>query len=207
MKSILIISIFLLMVFSCKQSEISPNTLKSNKKVLLDISHGGNDPGAVNKQGLKEKDLSLDYASYISAELLKNKVDVIQTRTEDEFISLTERVGMAESKSIDVVISIHFNASKDPSESGLKTNFKPGCKKSLALDSLFHSKVLASNLIKDNGGKPWKFFILKNSPVPAMIIEVGYLTNEEEVKLINDDNFKVKFANILSETLVDYLQI
>lgn len=204
MKSVIFLSLFLGMFLSCTQSEISS---EDNKRVLIDIGHGGKDPGAVNKQGVKEKDLSLDYASYITAELSKMKLEVLQTRTADEFISLVDRVDMSESKSVDVVVSIHFNASNDPSDSGLKTYFKPECEKSMTLDSLFHANLTATNLIKDNGGEPWKFFILKNSAAPAILIDVGYLTNEEDLKLIKDDDFKVKFANVLSETLVEYLQI
>jgi N-acetylmuramoyl-L-alanine amidase len=195
------------MVLSCTQSEISSNTFKPENTILIDISHGGEDPGAISKQGIKEKDLSLNYASYINAELTRKKLGVIQTRTEDEFISLADRVEMAESKNIDVVVSIHFNTSKDPSESGIKTYFKPECEKSKSLDNLFHANVIASNLIKDNGGDPGVFFVLKNSPVPAILIDVGYLTNEEDLKLIKNDEFKVKFASVLSETLVEYLRI
>ena len=207
MKSVILFSLFLLMVLSCTQSEISSNTFKSENTILIDISHGGKDPGAISKQGTKEKDLSLNYASYINAELNRKKLGVIQTRTEDEFISLADRVEMAEAKNIDVVVSIHFNASRDPSKKGIKTYFKPECEKSKSLDNLFHANVIASNLIKDNGGDPGVFFILENSPVPAILIDVGYLTNEEDLKLIKDDEFKVKFASVLSETLVEYLRI
>ena len=206
MKSVILVSLLLLMLLSCKQSEFSSDTTKSEKTVLIDISHGGKDPGAINKEGIKEKDLSLDYASYINTELTKHKLNILQTRTEDEFISLFDRVQTAKSKNIDVVVSIHFNTSKDPSASGIKTYFKPECEKSLKLDRLFHSKVQSTGLMKDNGGDPVGFYVLKNSPVPAIMIDIGYLTNEEDLKLIRNDKFKVKFASVLSETLVDFWQ-
>ena len=84
------------------------------ERIVLDAGHGGKDPGAVGKKGLQEKQVTLDVA-LLTAKLIKAelKKEVILTRTKDEYVSLQERVGIANKNKGDIFVSIHINANTD----------------------------------------------------------------------------------------------
>lgn len=94
------------------------------KRIVIDAGHGGKDPGAIGKQGLKEKDVVLKIASGLKESLSKDTgADIIMTRDSDIFIDLPVRTAIANSKEADIFISIHANASPNRKASGIETYF------------------------------------------------------------------------------------
>ncbi len=92
-------------------------------KIVIDAGHGGKDPGAIGKSGLKEKDVTLSIAKIIKSKLDKAGYDVIMTRDGDEYISLWKRVYIANKEGADLFISIHANAARAKSASGFEVYY------------------------------------------------------------------------------------
>ena len=82
------------------------------RKVVIDAGHGGNDPGAIGRTGLKEKDLVLDVAKRLKEQLNENGVEVVMTRDRDKFIPLEKRSQIANESGVDFFVSIHANSAK-----------------------------------------------------------------------------------------------
>ena len=94
------------------------------KRIVIDPGHGGKDPGAIGKRGLKEKDVTLKISKLLKKELQKRlNAKIILTRERDVFIPLEERTAIANSKKADLFVSIHVNASPRRRASGVETYF------------------------------------------------------------------------------------
>ena len=92
-------------------------------KVIIDAGHGGNDPGAIGRNGLKEKDVNLDIAKRLSSLLRVEGVATVFTRSTDKFIPLSTRVNIANRSGADLFISIHSNAARSRSLSGFEVYY------------------------------------------------------------------------------------
>ncbi len=90
------------------------------KKVIVDAGHGGNDPGALGRTGLREKDVNLDIAKRLAALLRAEGVNVIMTRSSDRFIPLDTRVQITNNAHADFFVSIHSNANRTRSLNGFE---------------------------------------------------------------------------------------
>lgn len=93
------------------------------KKVVVDAGHGGNDPGAIGRTGLKEKDVNLDIAKRLTALLRAEGVNVVMTRSSDRFISLGTRVQITNNSKADLFVSIHSNANRTKSMNGFEVYY------------------------------------------------------------------------------------
>ncbi len=93
------------------------------RKIVIDPGHGGSDPGAIGKSGLREKDVVLGIAKRLKAALEKESIEVILTRDSDEFISLWKRAQIANSQNVDLFISVHANASRSRSLQGFEVYY------------------------------------------------------------------------------------
>jgi len=204
MKSFFFSIFILFIIFGCKSNDLPQNVTNNDFTVLIDASHGGKDPGAVNKTGITEKELSLSYSSSLESELKDNGINVVRTRYQDEFVSLFKRIKKAEVGKVDAIISIHFNYSRDESKNGFETYYQSENTQSLKLDSLIHSKIGKLNSLMDNGSQAGKFFILVNSPVPAVLVEIGHLSNKNDLSLINDREFQEKITKVIAEAIKEY---
>lgn len=96
--------------------------ISGKPRIVIDPGHGGHDPGAIGKRGLKEKDVNLDIALKVR-ELLKDEFEVFMTRDRDVFISLDERTAFANSKKADLFVSIHTNSNRKKNINGIETYF------------------------------------------------------------------------------------
>lgn len=94
------------------------------RTIVIDPGHGGHDPGTIGRHGLKEKDLVLDVALRLER-LVRRELgaEVVMTRSTDVFIPLEERTAIANARDADLFLSIHANASRDPSARGIETYF------------------------------------------------------------------------------------
>ena len=201
--SLLLIACF----FSCatrnSSREFTPN--ENLYKVLIDISHGGKDFGVVN-QDVKEKDLAFEYAIRLKEELTKAHIDVLLSRSDDEYVTLAKRIDTANDKKVDLVLSLHFNTSAEPETNGFESYYKSDSERSLLIDSLVHTKISSYNLVSDNGSNSGNYSILKRSTAPCVLLELGYLSNQAELELLKRYETKNEYAKMLSEAIVEYFK-
>ncbi len=90
------------------------------KRVVVDAGHGGNDPGAIGRTGLREKDVTLDIAKRLANLLRSEGIEVVMTRAADKYISLESRVGIANNSGADLFLSVHANANRVRSLKGFE---------------------------------------------------------------------------------------
>ncbi|PMB33014.1 N-acetylmuramoyl-L-alanine amidase, partial [Fischerella thermalis CCMEE 5319] len=147
--------------------------VKGKVVVLIDPGHGGRDPGAVGIGGAREKDIILPISKKIAEVLQKNGVQVVLTRSSDYFVTLPARVQMAERVNADVFVSIHANSAGAgrPDVSGLETYYYDT---GLSLARIVHRSILQSVNVRDRGVRKARFYVLRKSSMPSILVETGY---------------------------------
>jgi len=153
--------------------------------ITLDFGHGGKDPGGIGN-GLKEKDIVLKVGLKVGTILERHNVKVVYTRKTDVFVELSERASIANKSSTDIFVSIHTNAFSNANAKGLETYNYTGSKKGRALASDIHTQLVKDKLYTANRGlKTANFAVIKYTKMPAVLIELGFITNKDDVKILN----------------------
>lgn len=170
--------------------------------VQIDAGHGGHDPGAVGSS-LKEKDIALSVALKIGNILKGKNVKVIQSRSKDEFIDLTERSRIANSNDVDTFVSIHVNDfNKDTAQGFEVFSFTKDSK----LAELVLNKVVRAKLYtKVRGLKTANFSVLRRTKAPAILIELGFIKNKDDVYLLK--NKQDEFAEAIAAAIIEFLGV
>ncbi len=190
----------------------------AEKVVVVDPGHGGVDPGAVGKNNILEKDLVLAVGHRLAALLRQGGAKVIMTRETDTDLSdpelrslyakkrqdLARRVALANNSRADLLISIHINSYPNPRQSGAQTFYPAGSPAGHRL-ALGIQKEL-NFFLKDDRRVPLpgNYYILKEAKIPAVIVEIGFLSNPQEYKLLQDPAYQTKIAWCLYAGLVHY---
>lgn len=177
------------------------------KKIFIDAGHGGNDPGAV-ANNVVEKEVVLDISLRVQQMLESAGATVVMTRTNDTFYSLNERVERANRDNVDAFVSIHANAAGNSAAKGSETfwnNYYAGVQSKLLAEKIQAKLVQKLNTV-DRGVKQANFYVIKNSKMPSVLVEVGFLTNVEEAQRIQTNEFRQKSAEAIVEGLVEYFQ-
>lgn len=180
---------------------ISLSFTRPEKKVdiVIDAGHGGNDLG-VTANSITEKQIVEQITNKIKS--FNSNVVIHLTRNEDKFLSLEERTEFINKLKPDLVLSLHVNSSLNNETSGLEFYVAKGTEffeKSSEIAGKLHNKLSGSTCLKMSGIKTGPFYILKKSDVPAVIVELGYLTNENDKRHLIDDNEQNKIAKSISE--------
>jgi N-acetylmuramoyl-L-alanine amidase len=170
--------------------------------VVIDAGHGGNDFGATSNS-IMEKEIVKQIANKINT-LNSNENTIIHlTRNSDDFITLSDRTTIINRIKPDLVLSLHVNTSKNSNTSGMEfyvSKESNSYEKSNVIAENFKTKFLNSNY-KVAEIKNGNFFILKNSEAPAVIMELGYLTNESDKKNLANNNTQIQIAKKIIECL------
>ena len=155
-------------------------------KLCIDAGHGGSDPGALGN-GLRESDINLDVCLRLWRLLEQDTIDaqgggswdVLLTRTADDTVSLQARTDMANAFGAASFLSVHMNAFTSPAANGTETFCFPGL--SLAPAGLLRNRVQAGALtawdLTNRGVKEANFFVLRETAMPAALLEGGFITN------------------------------
>ncbi len=176
---------------------------KSTKKtIVIDAGHGGHDTGTKSNEELESKIVE-SIAKKISSLNGKGEIEIILLRDDDAFISLNERVKKINEINPDLVISLHINASTNIKENGVNayvSSQNPFYEESIISANKLINNVSNSNLAK-GGVKEANLYIIKNSKSPAVLLEIGYLTNEKDKSYITSEIGKNEIANRIFEFL------
>lgn len=184
---------------------------KPGNLVFLDAGHGGPDPGAIGN-GINEKDITLPVALKTGEILKRHNVDVRYSRTTDTSVSgttnssveLSQRANMANSVNADVFVSIHCNSFKDGSAHGVETYSYPGSVKGAVLAKCIQDSVLESGLYTaDRGTKTANFAVLRQTKMPAALIEMAFIKNKQDSDLLKYK--QNEFAQAIAEGILKYL--
>lgn len=187
------------------------------KVIVVDPGHGGIDPGAHDRQGVTEKDIVLDIARHLFTLLGKAKAIPIQTRHGDWALEeiypqestrhrrdLAARVHIANRSNADAMVCIHVNKSPSQSARGPSTFHSPSSLEGKRLAWCIQRRLMEAQSSRGQGVQPGDFYILRNSKVPTVIVEVGFLSNPEEKQLLLTSSYREKIAEALFCGLADF---
>lgn len=217
------------------------------RRVVIDAGHGGHDPGAIGRSGLREKDINLDIAKRLGKALKACGIDVVFTRSTDRFISLEGRAEIANRAHPDMFISVHTNAARSRSLSGFEIYYVTdkvndsaraalAAKKydlSLGRDSFYRSSpkleaiiwdmlntqyrgdsiVLAQDICesisrtvgsKILGVKGAPFYVLKGVYTPAVLVEIGFISNSQEERYLRNGFYRQQIAEGIAQGIFEY---
>lgn len=198
-----------------KPSETVPDIIKEEPmrqfNIVIDPGHGGKDSGAVGEYS-EEKSLNLIYSN-ILYDLLEQDYHFVPTltRNRDEFHNLKYRVDFAKAESADIFISMHCNASVLPNSHDCQIYYHSDTKdKPLAeivfdhVDKIDHDTSRWSREIKAN------FYVLRNlanESTSAILVEVGFISNQDDERLLNDADFQRKFCEGLYNGIKNFFNL
>lgn len=229
------------------QGNVTNSCLLKIKRIVIDAGHGGYDPGAIGKSGVKEKYINLDIAKRLAKLLKEEGVEVVMTRSSDNFISLERRVEIANHAKAQLFVSIHSNANRTRSLNGLEvyyvssgggdprkalinsenalsgldknsyTYLSKNLKGILAdmistysrAESIELAKTICNTADTDLntkiiGTKAAGFFVLRGARMPAVLIEVGFVSNREEERLLNSTYYREQIAQAIAHSITNY---
>lgn len=171
------------------------------KKIVIDAGHGGTDYGAI-RGDINEKDIVLDVAKMVQKDLKKLGHTVIMTREDDTYISLQDRVDLSERENADIFVSIHVNSSVKPEIEGIETHYFH--QESIDLAQTVHETLISNLKSYDRGLFKSKFYVINHTTMPAILCEIGFISNENEQKLLITDKRKKQTAQAIVEGILRY---
>jgi N-acetylmuramoyl-L-alanine amidase len=174
------------------------------QRIVVDPGHGGNDPGARHR-GVSEKTLNLDIARRLARLLREAGAEVLLTREEDVFVELYDRPARANAADASLFVSIHCNAMPRPNVGrGTETYY---CNDNSVFLALAMQEALCRTLrLKDGGIRRRGFVVVRESKMPATLVEVAYLNTDAEWALLTDEAFRQAAAEAMFEGLKDYVE-
>ncbi|HEY5531519.1 MAG TPA: N-acetylmuramoyl-L-alanine amidase [Candidatus Anoxymicrobiaceae bacterium] len=171
--------------------------------VCLDPGHGGKDTGA-RENGVAEKDVNLDIALRARQLLEARGYRVIMTRDDDTYVSLARRCAIANHAGATVFVSIHNNA-RPPDAAGTTTYHNFNSPNGERLATYIQWGVVAGIKRPDRGVKAKNLYVLRNSAMPAALLEGVFLTDATDARLITQAPFRQKMAEGVAAGVRDYL--
>ena len=174
--------------------------------VVIDPGHGGRDPGAVGINGLQEKQVVNDIAPQVAEILREQGVNVVMTRERDVEVDLSPRVQVAERANASVFVSIHANAisMSRPDVNGLETFYASNAGQRLA--NTVHNHILQVMGIRDRRVRSARFYVIRRTSMPAILIETGFVTGAEDAPNLADPEWRARMSGAIAEGILLHLQ-
>ena len=194
-----------------------------NKVIYLDAGHGGYDPGA-SYFGISEKSLTLAIQSRVKAKLEAEGYQVMTTRTSDTYVDLTDRSRAANASESDIFVSIHNNASGSSAAQGIETYYyQPYAEYPSRINATYHANptrlsmsdtlanAIQSSLInatgaQNQGVKRQTFAVLRETTAPAVLLELGFLSNPQEAARLSTSAYQETLANAIVAGIKSYYE-
>jgi N-acetylmuramoyl-L-alanine amidase len=175
----------------------NPCSRRLSGTVVIDAGHGGKDPGAISVRGFYEKTVNLSVARKVAARLKQSGLKVILTRNNDRFIELDRRAEIANEYRADLFVSIHADSSLNRTHKGYSVYVaRQACANSQKV-----ARAIARNLHKispdGNGIKQADYRVLVKTRMPAVLVEMGYISNHGEAAIIATDSFQKSVAGAI----------
>jgi len=176
--------------------------------VVIDPGHGGKDPGAIGIGGLEEKKITLPIAQMVYIKSLDDpQLRVVLTRRDDEYIYPADRILAANRLGADLYVSIHANAFRSESVSGVETlvhETRSVSSASYRLAEMLQQHVVSATGAVDRGVK-WAPLFIRRATMPAALVETGFITNSYEAKLLQSVSYQSKIADAILAAIRQFL--
>ncbi|MEH2110148.1 N-acetylmuramoyl-L-alanine amidase [Nostoc sp.] len=182
-----------------------PSVPRGKLLVVIDPGHGGKDSGAPGLGGLLEKDVILPIGKRVGAILEQNGVQALLTRDADFFVELQGRVDIAERVNATLFVSIHANSVDNrPDVNGLEVYYYDS---GYALAEVVRNTILQDiGTIKNRGTRKARFYVLRKSSMPSILVETGYMTGYEDNPRLGTPEYQNRMAEAIARGILKYLQ-
>ncbi len=184
-----------------------PDVERNKFYVVIDPGHGGPDPGAIGIGGLREADVVLDVSKRVKNLLSEKGVNVKMTRNKEVDLDLPPRVSIANRTNADVFVSIHANASRGKKRdiNGLETFYYSGWRGRLLAKKIQRQILKVSPGSPDRGVRQGRFFVIKNTRMPAVLVEIGFLTGRLDARRLEKSIHRKRIAYAITKGILEYL--
>jgi N-acetylmuramoyl-L-alanine amidase len=173
--------------------------------VVIDPGHGGRDPGAISCLGSREKDIVLRVSKLLAAELRRANVDVRLTRTTDRYLELEDRPAVANRCGAHLFISVHADSARNRRATGFTAYVSRSADAgSLAAADAIGRGIAAAG-VPSRGIRRADFRVLVYADSPAVLVELGYLSNRWEAVRLNHGDYQQRLARALARGVTEYL--
>nr|WP_228035829.1 N-acetylmuramoyl-L-alanine amidase [Oculatella sp. LEGE 06141] len=192
---------------STAQAPVSlPGVSNSRVVVVIDPGHGGPDPGAVGINGLRETEIVLPIGIQVASLLQQQGIQAILTRQDERDLDLAPRVQIAERSNADLFVSIHANAISlsRPDVNGIETYYYSSG--GLPLAQTIHRSILQGTGMTDRGVRQARFYVIRNTSMPAVLLEVGFVTGRDDAARLSDPAFRNQMAAAIARGILQYVQ-
>jgi N-acetylmuramoyl-L-alanine amidase len=184
-------------------ASLTPDRRIAGLTVVLDPGHGGSDPGA-QREGVQEKQITLAIVNTLKKFLEEEGIKVLLTRSDDNFVSLEDRVKIANDVEPDLFLSVHINAlQNDPDVHGVETYYKTP--QSRVLAESIHDSLVGYLGIPDRLVRKARFYVINHTSVPAVLAEVGFISSEQERERLISSDYQDRVAAALEHGVILYL--
>lgn len=181
--------------------------------IVLDPGHGGRDLGTHSRKIPKyqEKHLTLATTKLVKNNLEKMGYKVSMTRTRDNFVALDKRSAFANDRDTELFVSIHYNSAPNKSAEGIEIFYYRSkenaerSKESKILAEAILKQIVKNTSAKSRGVKHGNLSVIRETMMPAVLVEGGFLTNEVEVKKIKNPHYMDQLAQGISDGIHSYL--
>ena len=185
---------------------VKPPPVKGHR-IVIDPGHGGKDPGAISPIGLMEKDVVLPVSLEIARLLRQAGHEVILTRQTDVFLGLDERAEIANRRNADLFVSIHADSAANRAARGFTVYVCRGA----SADSHATAKSVIRSLdsgsgLNSRGVRAANYRVLVQTQCPAILVELGYLSNRQEAMMLRQDAVRKKLARCVAEGIDSFLR-
>lgn len=185
----------------------------TNLLIVIDAGHGGKDDGtqSVEQPKFLEKHLTLTTAKMLDTYLQGYGFRTYMTREDDTYIPLSKRAEMANEKDTHLFISVHYNAAENRTAKGIEVYYYDSdkdtsrTKDSKKLATAVLDDVITETHAKSRGVKHGNFAVIRETKMPAILIEGGFMTNEDEMNNIKNASYMKKIAWGIAQGIKDYL--
>ena len=187
------------------------STYSTNRTVIIDAGHGGEDPGAIGDRGAYEKDINLNIALKLQQFIEQSGGIVLMSRVDDAKMEGSKsndmklRKKLREENAGDIFVSIHLNSYPSESCKGAQTFYANDENSKLLAEKIQKNMV---NILDESNTRIAKkltsVYLLKNVNIPSVIVECGFLSNSEEEKLLLDEKYQSKIAMAIFMGINEY---
>ncbi len=192
---------FLLVVAACALP--SPWVFGASfSTVVIDAGHGGHDRGGIPSNIIPEKGVALDVARRLRAHLAGAGLRAVMTRSSDQFVSLDRRVSIANAQRRAIFVSIHFNSARRVGASGIETFY--GSAKAKRLARLIQRNAMRTTSGENRGIKRARYYVLRKSRMPAVLIECGFLTNPRDARRASSSAYRDRLARQIARAIIEF---
>ncbi len=188
---------------SSPPKKVNPRVLAlEGMLIVLDAGHGGDDPGAIGRDGTYEKEFTLDIAQRLKRLLTREGAHIMMTRDSDRSLGLENRSTLANVNHADLFISIHINSFFYPFTHGTETYYYKAQDEAFA--KAVHHSIVSALKRPDKGLKKARLYVLRNTNMPAVLVEPFFITNTEDCLMLNQPYVRQQLAQAIFDGVVKF---